>query len=83
MNFYTVINDSPTRQNKGRGKSMPWGQLKQWAKGEIQDAFGLTNPQTAQIHITRRECNLINGWSIVKGWTNTNAVGNIINGQTI
>lgn len=62
---------------------MPWGQLKQWAQGEIQTAFGLTNPQTAQIHIIRRECDLNTGWSKVMGWTNTDAVGLIIDGQTI
>lgn len=83
MNFTTVITDSPSRNNKSKGKSIPWGQIKQWAKSEIKDAFGLTNLQTEQIHITQYECDLTTGWSKVVGWTNDNTVGTMIDGQTI
>lgn len=83
MKFVTVINDSPTRDNKNHWKkNKNWKKVKDDLVKEIRQALGLTGAEAKEIRITRRECNLETGWSMVSGIT-TPSVGAKIDGKTI
>jgi hypothetical protein len=57
--------------------------MKAVLKNLLRSEFGLTGKQMNSIHILRRECDLITGWSFIKGYVTDDVVGNIINGKTI